>query len=90
MSLFQYKTKENGDKTLRWSVWAFIVPFVLMWTAFSVFEVFPFGNNQTMVSDAWHQYYPFMVELRSKLLNGESLFYTWNNGLGINFRCFSL
>ena len=85
MSLFQYKTKENGDKTLRWSVWAFIVPFVLMWTAFSVFEVFPFGNNQTMVSDAWHQYYPFMVELRSKLLNGESLFYTWNNGLGINF-----
>lgn len=78
------KIKE-WDRTRLWCIAAFFAPFLLMWIGFAIFEVFPFGNKQILVQDAWHQYYPFLVELRSKLINGESLFYTWNNGLGTNF-----
>ncbi len=84
MSRFFHKIKEK-DQPLFWAVLAFFIPLILMWIGFACFEVFPFGSKQILVQDAWHQYYPFLVELRAKLINGESLFYTWNNGLGMNF-----
>ncbi len=33
----------------------------------------------------YHQYFPFLVEFYHKLRNGESLFYSWNTGIGSNF-----
>ena len=32
--------------------------------------------------DLYHQYCPFLVAFRNKVLSGDSLFYTWNDGLG--------
>lgn len=84
MSRFFHKIKDK-EQPLFWTVLAFFIPLVLMWIGFACFRVFPFGDKQILVQDAWHQYYPFLVELRSKLLHGESLLYTWNNGLGTNF-----
>ena len=84
MSRFIHKIKEK-EQPLFWAVLAFFIPLILMWVGFACIKVFPFGKEQILVQDAWHQYYPFLVELRSKLINGESLFYTWNNGLGMNF-----
>ena len=75
----------KGKRPLFWAAAAFVIPVVLMWIGFACYGVFPFGTKQILVQDAWHQYYPFLVELRNKLINGESLFYTWNNGLGTNF-----
>ena len=84
MSRLIHKIKEK-EQPLFWAVLAFFIPLILMWIGFACIKVFPFGKEQILVQDAWHQYYPFLVELRSKLINGESLFYTWNNGLGMNF-----
>ena len=84
MRRFYHSLKEE-NRPLLWAAVAFIIPFLLMWIGFACFGVFPFGNKQILVQDAWHQYYPFLVELRNKLINGESLFYSWNNGLGTNF-----
>ena len=84
MGHFTYH-KEGSNPTRRFSLLAFFTAFMLLWTGFIVFGVFPFGNRTLLVQDAWHQYYPFLVDLRSKLINGESLFYTWNNGMGTNF-----
>ena len=64
---------------------AFLVPFVLMTTAFALMKVSPFGDQQILVTDLWHQYYPFLVDLQDKLKHGESLFWSWTQGGGVNY-----
>ncbi len=64
---------------------AFIVPFVLMTTAFALMKVSPFGDQQILVVDLWHQYFPFLADYQSKLKQGESLFWTWSVGAGTNY-----
>lgn len=67
-------------------VWlAFLIPFVLMVTAFGLMEVSPFGDKQILVTDLWHQYFPFLVDFQDKLKHGESLFWTWSVGGGVNY-----
>ncbi len=46
---------------------------------------YPFGDKQIMIIDSWHQYFPIFKELSMKLRSGESLFYTFNSGMGTNF-----
>lgn len=43
---------------------AFVIPFVLMTAAFGVMKVSPFGDNQILVTDLWHQYYPFLADMQ--------------------------
>lgn len=64
---------------------AFFVPFLILFYGFATGEFYPFGDNQIAVIDFFHQYYPFLDELQSKLQNGGSLLYSWNGGLGTNF-----
>lgn len=64
---------------------AFWVPFVLIGSSFVLHQFYPFGDNQILLIDLWHQYFPFLNELHEKLQNGGSLFYTWNIGMGTNF-----
>lgn len=56
-----------------------------MTTAFIVQGVHPFGSHMILTVDLYHQYAPFVAELRDKILHGESLWYSWNIGLGTNF-----
>lgn len=51
----------------KYGVWiylflAFFIPFILKFLAFKVAGVSPFGTNQILVTDLWHQYYPFMAD----------------------------
>lgn len=64
---------------------AFVIPFVLMTAAFGVMKVSPFGDNQILVTDLWHQYYPFLADMQEKLKHGESLFWSWTQGGGVNY-----
>ncbi len=64
---------------------AFAVPFCILFLSFALLKVYPFGNRQVLVVDAWNQYYPFLVELNRKLRSGESLLYSWRLGLGSDF-----
>ena len=69
-------------------VWiAFLVPLALMLTAFGLMDVSPFGkaDKQILVTDLWHQYYPFLADFQDKLQHGESLFWTWSVGSGANY-----
>ena len=58
-----------------------------MMAIFAILQVHPFasGENMILTVDCYHQYAPFLVELRNKILGGESLFFSWNVGLGTNF-----
>lgn len=64
---------------------SFLIPFTLMLLTFIVQSIHPFGNRMILTVDLYHQYAPFVAELRSKILSGDSLFYSWNVGLGSNF-----
>lgn len=63
----------------------FFVAFVVMMIAFAVNLMYPFGDRQILVIDAWHQYYPFLSEFHNKIQSGGSLLYNHNIGLGVNF-----
>lgn len=64
---------------------AFFIPFILMFLAFKIAGVSPFGTNQILVTDLWHQYYPFLVDFQDKLQSGGSLLWTWKSGGGTNY-----
>ena len=42
-------------------------------------------EQQILVIDMWHQYFPFFKEMNEALKEGGSLLYQWNNGLGTSF-----
>ncbi len=68
-------------------IYAFFIPALLMLAVFAILQVHPFGAGENMILtvDCYHQYAPFLVETRNKILSGESLFFSWNVGLGTNF-----
>ena len=67
-------------------VWlAFLIPFALMVTAFGLMKVSPFGDQQILVTDLWHQYFPFLADFQHKLKTGDTLFWTWAVGGGANY-----
>ncbi len=64
---------------------SFIIPVIIMLLAFRDEEIHPFGENQMLVVDLWHQYFPFFRVVREKLLTDGSFLYSWQNGMGTNF-----
>ncbi|MCH5303563.1 MAG: YfhO family protein [Ruminococcus sp.] len=66
-------------------IFSFLIPFALMFIAFAVMGCRPFGDKQILVTDLWHQYYPFLVDFQDKLKHGESLFWSWTQGAGTNY-----
>lgn len=64
---------------------AFLLPVLVMLIIFAVQKIFPFGDRSFLNIDMYHQYFPFLTEFYHKIKNGESLFYSWNTGIGSNF-----
>lgn len=66
-------------------VLSFLIPVAILIGIFIGRGVYPFGDNIYLRSDMYHQYAPFHKELYRKLTEGESLLYSWNIGMGVNF-----
>lgn len=64
---------------------SFFIPFILMIIIFMINGIYPFGQRSFLQVDMYHQYFPFLTEFYHKLKSGDSLFYSWNLGLGGNF-----
>ena len=83
------------DKGVLYFFLSFIIPFVIMLIAFHRNDIHMLwftdgkwqetGDQQFLVVDLWHQYFPFFRVLREKLLTGGSFLYSWQNGMGTNF-----
>ncbi len=63
----------------------FALPFFIAWVSYAVLGLYPFGDKQLLAHDEWHQYYPFFVSFREKLLDGGSLQYSWDMGMGTGY-----
>ncbi len=64
---------------------SFLLPALILFIIFVIRKIYPFGERSFLHIDMYHQYFPFLVEFYHKLKNGESLFYSWNTGIGSNF-----
>ena len=62
-----------------------VIPLILMLVIFIVREIYPFGDESFLHIDMYHQYFPFLTEFYHKLKDGESLFYSFQTGIGSNF-----
>ena len=43
------------------------------------------GTYSMLYSDMYHQYYPFFVAFRRALRSGDSLLFSWNVGMGLDY-----
>lgn len=71
---------------------SFFLPFVIAGLSYTILPLifqdgglYPFGDKMILAHDGWHQYYPFFQDFQSRLLNGQSLQYTWSVGMGIGY-----
>ena len=60
---------------------AFSVSFLIGLLVLAVRQIAPFGDNSIITIDCFHQYAPFLLEIRDRILNGKSLVYSWDFGL---------
>ena len=69
----------------KYTAFAFILPLagllVLRMICTLTFE----GTYSMLYSDMYHQYYPFFVAFREALVSGDSLLYSWNVGMGMDY-----
>ena len=80
MSLLSLTKKKWNSLTV-----AFLIPVVGMLLVMLISSYEPFGNYSMLYSDMYHQYYPFFVAFRKALLSGDSLLYSWNVGMGMDY-----
>ena len=64
---------------------SFILPVFAMSMMMLIRGFEPFGKVSMLYSDMYHQYYPFFVAYRKALLSGESLLYSWDAGMGMDY-----
>ncbi len=80
------KLKQLEKREWVYLLMSFAAPFLAMSLLMLVAGYTPFGSDKSMLySDMWHQYYPFFKSFREALRSGESLLYTWNIGMGIDY-----
>lgn len=61
------------------------IPAGIMLVLFVACDIYPFGDRSFLYMDMYHQYMPFFSEFMEKVKAGESLYYSWNVGVGSNF-----
>ena len=77
--------RKGFNKTTYIILLCFIFPVIIMSSVLIFKGIYPFGDKTIITTDLYHQYEPFIAELRRKLLSGSSFFYTSNVGFGADF-----
>ena len=79
------KPSTRQRKPFNYTILGFLIPFLAMLTFMIINQAHPFGNKSLLYSDGYHQYFPFFKEFRRALLSGDSLLYSWNVGMGVDY-----
>ncbi len=71
---------------LNYLPFAFALPFLGYLLMMCIRGVVPFSDSSVFLySDSYYQYYPFFKAFRKALLSGDSLLYSWNVGMGMDY-----
>lgn len=79
------KKLKSGLQENRYIFLSFLLTAMISCVIFKLRHVSPFGTESILRVDLFHQYAPFLEELRSRILNGQSLAYSWETALGKDF-----
>ena len=79
------KISDRSEKKYLYLGLSFAVPCASMLVLMLIAGYTPFGDRSMLYSDMWHQYYPFFKAFRDALRSGDSLLYTWNIGMGLDY-----
>jgi uncharacterized membrane protein YfhO len=71
-------------KDLKLMIVATTLPICIMIIVYAVIGISPFGDKSILLSDLSNEYVDYMVKYRDILLGKDSIFYSWNLGLGMN------
>ena len=64
---------------------SFAIPCVGMLIVMLISGYEPFGDSAILYSDNYHQYFPFFKAFREALRSGDSLLWSWDVGLGMDY-----
>ena len=64
---------------------SFFLPVLIILIGMAKTNIYPFGGRSYLSIDGIHQYLPFFTELYDKMHSNESLFHSWNGGMGYDF-----
>lgn len=62
-----------------------LLALVCMVLCYSFLGVWPVGTKSVMLVDMHHQYAPLLAEMRDTILNGQSLLYSFDLGMGASY-----
>ena len=79
------KTKQLSNKKTNYLAWSFCIPFGGMLIIMLLNGFSPFGTSSMLYSDCYHQYFPFFKAFCESIRNGNSLIYSWNVGMGMDY-----
>ncbi len=79
------KLPQLQGRKWNYSALSFAFPFASIVCLMIIVGCTPFGNLSMLYSDMWHQYFPFFKSFRSALRSGESLLFSWNVGMGLDY-----
>ena len=80
------KLPENSKFRWNYPALAFALPMVMMLVLQFVTSALPFGEYSLYYySDEFHQYFPFFKAFRKALLSGQSILWSWDVGLGMDY-----
>ena len=79
-------TQRKAGKRSWFYFWmGFLIPMLTAFLGFALNGVWPFGDGTVLIIDSLHQYLPFYTDFHEKLVNHESLLYSFSAGLGYDF-----
>ena len=64
---------------------AFLLSGLLWCIVMAVFGFYPFGEKSILITDMGSQYVEYFAAFTRMIREGDSLFFTWNTGMGMNF-----
>lgn len=77
--------KDFYQKNKAYLLASFFIPFGIMVFIYLTIGVFPGSSRSILASDAFSQFSNFHASFRNVLLGKQSIFYTWNASLGLNY-----
>ncbi|THE14947.1 copper ABC transporter permease [Enterococcus hirae] len=78
---FKQFLKENG----RYAAASFLIPLLILALVYLSIGIYPGSDRSILASDAFSQFSNFHASFRNMLLGKQSIFYTWNASLGLNY-----
>ncbi len=84
------KSPRLNQKERNYTLFGFLIPFggmllTILISALVLKIVYPSRVYSMLYSDCYHQYFPFFKAYRQALLSGDSLLFSWDVGMGLDY-----